>query len=304
MRQSQGRKGPDILVFIWPGEFGFVDFSGAQRNASRSAEYLSALLGRMTDRKLYLVAHSLGSKVLMEGLSGLPVPAPRRPVAGVLLVAGAIPATSVRNWSQTVTTRFPAAELQGRSAETGPVREHTEGTGEYVAAASRAEHLVVTVASGDSVLGQLYSIDRLLAGASTQPLVPPSLGAAPRTLPQNLAIGSPFPGNPIFVRFDQELKDPTVGSGRIEREKAVPRLQGPDPSRVIMSIEWRFDFHVPHPSYHELVLADIQWRPLVYWHAPLNDPTMRREIVARAWALFDAPARSPAPARPAAASGS
>lgn len=275
-------QGPDVLVFLWPSEFGLSDFSQAQHNASLSAQYLLSIIGPVAGRKRYLVAHSLGSKVLMDCLAGMQ--GQLQPISGVLLVAGAIPAVSVREWSSSKTTRFPAAESLGRLGESRPIEERTEGVGEYVAAAARADQFVVTVSSGDSVLGRIFSLGRISEDYRKKgPLIPPVEGELPGQQAQDLAIGSPFPPSPLFRSFDQLLPDPVGDTNR--RRDPVPRLQT-DPSRVMSSTVLRFDFKVPHPSYHELVLSDIRWRPLTYWHAPLNDPAMRREILARAWTHF------------------
>lgn len=275
------QQGPDLLVFLWPGEFGLSDFSIAQSNASQAAAYLSSIVSPIVGRKRYLVAHSLGSKVLMESLSSMP--GHLESISGVLLVAGAIPAVSVRKWSSTMTIRFPAAEL-GRPSESRPIEEREEGVGEYVAAAARAKHFIVTISTGDGVLGRIYSLDRVSEDYRKKgPLVPPSEGELPGQQAQDLAIGSPFLTSPVFRKFDQVLPDP-VGD-RSRGTDRVPRLQA-DPSRVMSSTVWEFNFNVPHPSYYELQLSEIRWSPLTYWHAPLNDPGMRHEILARAWARF------------------
>lgn len=298
--QYQGRDGPDVLVFVWPGEFGF-SFSTAQANAGVAGSYLLPIIGQTPHRTTYLVAHSLGSKVVMEAMSALPDLGDGHRIAGVLLAGGAIPATSIRTWSYTLRMRFPAAEVWGGSgAVARPIEEKGGGSGEYVAAASRARHLVVTISGGDTVLDQAYSVDELIAAdGKNRPLVPPWPGEAPRTLPQNLAVGSPFPQSPIHGRFDHELKDPTAQygtGGNVPYSQNVPPiLRTPDPTRVIQSTEWSFDFHVPHSSFHEVRLDEAGWRPLYYWHGLLTDSQMRREVLNRAWAVF---ARSDTPGDP------
>ena len=69
-------------------------------------------------------------------------------------------------------------------------------------------------------------------------------------------------------------------------------LRTPDPTRVMQSTEWTYDFQVPHSSFHEVRLDEGSWRPLYYWHGLLTDSQMRREVLSRAWAIF---ARSDTP---------
>ena len=295
--QYQGGEGPDVLVFVWPSEFGF-GFSTAQANAGVAGSYLAPIIGQTPHRTRYLVAHSLGSKVVMEAMSALPGSGDGHRIEGVLLAGGAIPATSIRTWSYTLRNRFPAAEVWSRSlADARPIEEKGGGIGEYVVAASRARHLVVTISGGDTVLDQAYSVDELIAAdGKNRPLVPPWPGTAPRTLPQNLAVGSPFPESPIHGRFDHESKDTTAQYGTSANapysQSVPPMLRTPNPTRVLQSTEWTYDFQVPHSSFHEVRLDEGSWRPLYYWHGLLTDSQMRREVLSRAWAIF---ARSDTP---------
>jgi pimeloyl-ACP methyl ester carboxylesterase len=276
--------GPDVVVFGWPGELGVFDFSGAQHNAELAGVYLGRLLAAVSDRRVYLVAHSLGAKVAMESASWV------REIEGILLVQGAIRATSIRTWIEKIRTSFPvpAATLPRTSPDFPKTIKYDaqRKTGRYVNAAAKAKHFVVTVGT-DAVLSRAYALDATLAKADADaPLVPPWVGEAPESLPQNLAIGSPFPSNPVYRHWDQPFPNhPLAGAKRSERLALAP-------GDTLQSTDWCYWFTVPHPSFHELKFTGEPW--FYDEHSALADPVMRRYLLTEAWAFFFSPdARSP-----------
>ena len=286
--QYRQQDGPDVVVFSWPGEFGIFGFSKAQGSATRAARYLASVIREMSGRRIYLVGHSLGSKVVMEAVSALGSAADAHPVDGILLVEGAIPATSVRTWKSAFTASFPTAQALGLNAK--PIVEEDSGTGEYVAAAALAAHVVITTARWDTVLGQAYSLDELFAPDSpNRPKVPASVGIAPRTLPQTRAIGSPFPSSPVYVRHEHKMNDPNryVPGNYPGGQQSLPPYRPVDSFNTYQVSEWKFVFSVPHTSFHEFQTDKWWWGPFRYRHAPLHEPLVRRDVLTRAWAIYD-----------------
>ena len=154
-------------------------------------------------------------------------------------------------------------------------------TGGYVNAAAKAKHLVVTVGKKDAVLADAYSLDALVRADENGPLVPLWVGEAPETLPQNLAIGSPFPSNPVYRRYDQPFPN------RLGEAKPQTPTLAPDLRNTMQSTHWCFWFTVPHPSFHELRLTD---GPRLYpEHSVLSDASMRRYVLQEAWSFFSSP---------------
>jgi pimeloyl-ACP methyl ester carboxylesterase len=150
--------GPDIFVFGWPGEL--ISFGSAQANAVRAGHYLGSVLERLKNRRVILVSHSLGAEVVMTAAGDLPEPAPTPPLAGILLVEGAIPALSIRSWRSTLTETHPFTDFESAVQGKLPGEAFVEtksGEGRFVAAAARAAHLVVTAAAGDAVLSGLFA---------------------------------------------------------------------------------------------------------------------------------------------------
>jgi hypothetical protein len=74
--------GPDVFVFGWPGEFSLMFFQSARENADLAGHYLSGVLQKLKNRRVFLVSHSLGAEVLMTAAGDLPEPAPTPPWRG------------------------------------------------------------------------------------------------------------------------------------------------------------------------------------------------------------------------------
>jgi len=272
--------GPDVVVFTWPSEFGF-DFGAAQRNAQTAGDYLGRALAGVSGRRLYMVAHSLGAKVAMESARALPE------LEGMLLVEGAIRAITIRTWTQRVSVRSPFGEaLSPRTSKPVVVEERLE-TGKYVNAAAKARHLVVTIGANDAVLSDAYSLDAFVRTDADAPQVPPWVGEAPEDLPQNIAIGSPFPSNPVYRRDDRPFPGAKPQPGR---------LAPVAPADTWTSTSWCYWFTVPHPSFHELKLSD---GPRLYGqHSALGDGSMRRYLLTKSWSFFSLPESGKPPADP------
>lgn len=103
------------------------------------------------------------------------------------------------------------------------------------------------------------------------------------------AIGYPFPTGEIYRSYEQVLPDPKKRYEPHIRQfgAEIPDLRPTDPSRVLSRSEWVFEFHVPHPSYHEIRLDRGQWWKLLYdWHGVMNDAVMRHRILRESWAVF------------------
>ncbi len=263
--------GPDVVVFLWPSDLGLLDFSAAQRSAKTAGDYLGRALAALTGRHLYLVAHSLGAKVAMESVSAVPE------IEGILLVEGAIRATSIRTWTERVSVRFPFGEAVSPRTSKPVVVEEEPRTGTYVNAAAKARHLVVTIGERDAVLSDAYSLDAFVRTDADGPNVPPWIGEAPEGLPQNIAIGSPFPSNPVYRRYDQPFPGAKPQAGRL----------APSPRDTWTSTSWCYWFTVPHPSFHELRLTD---GPRLYGeHSALGDASMRRYVLTESWSFFSLP---------------
>jgi len=285
--------GPDILVFGWPGEFRPWQFTAAQANAVRAAEYLGNILGQVSGRRIFVVAHSLGAGVAMAAADRMPQGGDGPPLAGILLVQGAIPAVSIREWSSTLTLTFPAAELEdlrrGKPPRE-PLVETEVGRGSLVDASAKASHLVVTPAGPDIPLGNAMALDEtFLPSDPNRPMIPPDIGDSAGNAITLQAIGTPFPDGKIRRRYEQVLPDPLEDfSMEVDyHQPDTASFEPVDPSRVMSRTDWVFEFHVPHPSYHEIRLDEGQWwRLLRDWHGVMNDTGMRGKILGDSWAVF------------------
>ncbi|WP_158248110.1 alpha/beta hydrolase [Paracoccus sp. SY] len=288
-----GGAGPDILVFGWPGELRPWQFSTAQRNAAHAGKYLGDILNQIRGRRIFVVAHSLGAGVAMTAADTLPQDGENSPLAGILLVQGAIPAVSIREWNSTLTVTFPAAELDDlrRGKPPREPKPYIEiGKGSLVAAASKASHLVVTTAGPDIPLGTAMKLDEtFLPLDPNRPLIPPDIGDAKGNAINLQAIGTPFPDGKIYRRYDQVLPDPLedYSLGLDGHQPEIVSVKPVDPSRVMSRTDWVFEFHVPHPSYHEIRLDRGQWwRLLRDWHGIMNDASLREGVLRESWAVF------------------
>ncbi len=286
--------GPDIFVLGWPGEFLPWQFTPAQNNAAQAGRYLSGVLQALAGRRVILVAHSLGARVVMVALDGLPRRNPP-PVAGLLLIQGAIPAVSIRNWRSTFRETFPAAELAdlraGRPSRP-PIEETESGVGRFVAAAERTAHLVVTVAGADIPLKNAFALNEaLLPSDKNRPMILPQMGESPGDGPEARAIGAPFPTGNIYRSYEEVAPDTTKQFDPSSRDfdVEIPSLKPTDPSRVMSRSEWVFEFYVPHPSYREIRLDQGQWWRLLHdWHGVMKDTAMRNRILRESWEVFAA----------------
>jgi pimeloyl-ACP methyl ester carboxylesterase len=279
--------GPDIFVFGWPGEFGPLQFAAARDNAARAGLYLSGVLQGLTRRRVILVAHSLGAEVVMTAAADLPEHDRTPPLAGMLLIEGAIPAVSIRNWRETFTETYPRTDLENAfhgKPESKPYVETRVGKGRFVAAAARAAHLVVTTAGGDITLADAYALNEtFLPSDLNGPIIPGEIGDDTGNRITAQAIGTPFPSGEIHRHAEVLLPDLPPGQ---HFDASTPDYLPTDPWRVVNSDDWDFEFQVQHPSYHEIQLRG-QWSRLLYdWHGVMNDEIMLHRILSESWAFF------------------
>ena len=289
-----GSVGPDVFVFGWPGEHGPFQFSEAQDSASRAGEYLAGILRRLPERRIILVAHSLGAAVVMRAAAGLPTEDGFPPLAGILLVEGAIPATSLRSWRSTYKLTHPAAEMGDLAMGVTPPPPYIEvasGRGVFVGAAVNAEHLVFTTAGDDIPLSNWFVIDEIFRpSTSSGPIIPPAEGGGFTDRIDRIAIGTPFPDDRIYRSYEEVMPDPLENTIRNEFDarSELPSLRPTDPTRVLSRSEWTFEFHVPHPSHHEIRLDEGQWWRFFFdWHGVLKNPVVRNLILDESWRVFN-----------------
>jgi pimeloyl-ACP methyl ester carboxylesterase len=292
--------GPDIFVFGWPGEFWPWQFPAARDNAARAGLYLSGVLQGLTGRRVILVAHSLGAEVVMTSAADLPEHDRTPPLAGMLLIEGAIPAVSIRNWRSTFTETHPRADLENlihHNAQSPPYVETSVGGGRFVPAAAKAAHLVVTTAGADIPLADAFALnERFLPSDRNGPIIPADRAG---NQIEALAIGTPFPSGKIHRHFEEVLLLPDLQKDFAPVGQFRPHLppvtapvtslfddRPTDPSQVLSSDDWDFEFQVEHLSYHEIRLGG-QWSRLLYdWHGVMNDEIMRHRILSESWAFF------------------
>ncbi len=287
-------EGPDILVIGWPGEFSAWKFTSAQDNATGAGRYLTGVLQALNERRVILIAHSLGAGVAMTALDGL-TEGSAPPLAGLLLIQGAIPAVSIRNWRLTLHVTFPAAELDDIRAGKplrSPIEETASGRGSFVTAAAKAEHFVVTIAGADIPLKNAFALsETFIPFDKNRPLIPPQIGEMIGDAVEVGAIGSPFPTGKIYRTYDQVMPGPVNQFDPHRREIGanIPSLKQPDDSRVMSRSKWVFEFDVPHRSYHELRLDEGQWWRLLHdWHGVMTNAEARHRILSESWAIFTA----------------
>lgn len=298
--------GPDILVFGWPGEVGPFHFNAAKGNAARAGAVLGSILRQLPERRIILVSHSLGAQVVMTAAGMLPDQDGKPPLAGMLLIQGAIPAVSIREWTSKFTLSHPAADLEdlrmGRPYRP-PLVENVSRRGDFVAASERAAHLVVTTAGDDIPLANFFTLDETFRPQDmTRPLVPPQVGDSAGNGIDIHPLGTPFPNGKVYRMYEEKLPEPpaAMGYGGQGAGSEIPSLRPTDPSRVLSRAEWEFTFRVPHPAYHEIRLGGGQWWRLLFdWHGVMNDPPTRRHILQESWAVFGGPDAGLSPRRPA-----
>ena len=281
--------GPDIFVFGWPGEFHLWQFAAARDNAALAGLYLSGVLQGLTGRRVILVAHSLGAEVVMTAAADLAKHDGTPSLAGMLLIEGAIPAVSIRNWRSTFTETHPHADFENiihDKAQRPPYVETLVGGGRFVAAAAKAAHLVVTIAGGDIPLADAFALDETFRPSDQNgPMIPAEIGDRPSSQIEVLAIGTPFPTGKIHRHSEDLLPDRQKDfEPGLHTHLPVP---GPtDPWQVWNSHDWDFEYQVPHPSYHEIRLGGQWWRLLYDWHGVMNDEIVRHRILSESWAIY------------------
>lgn len=298
------RQGPDILVFGWPGEFSFLHFPAAQNNAARAGHYLANILKALDGKRVFLVAHSLGALVVMTAAADLPQHGDAPPLAGLLLIEGAIPAVSIRDWKETLTVTHPINDLNrlGHGEPLGQPEVYiSKGRGSFVAAAANTAHLVVTTAGQDIPLAKAFALDDSFHPFDlNRPNIPPRVGDDSIDAQ---AIGVPFPTGKVERQYDEMIPEmPTELIDPLHRQPYGPwylrpalresetGISIPHPSyqsKVLSHYDWVYDFLVPHASYHEIRLDQGQWwRLLRDWHGAMNDRDIRHRILSESWAIF------------------
>ena len=276
--------GPDIFVFGWPGEFSLWQFAAARDNAAYAGLYLRGVLQGLTGRRVILVAHSLGAEVVMTAAADLPEHDRTPPLAGMLLIEGAIPAVSIRNWRETFTETHPRADLENAIQSKPYVETQVGKPGRFVAAAARAAHLVVTTAGEDITLADAFALNEIFLPSDLNgPIIPAQIGDDTGNRITAQAIGISFPTGKIHRHAEVLLPD--LQPGRHFDAGTLDYLPT-DPWRVVNSDDWDFEFQVQHPSYHEIRLGG-KWSRLLYdWHGVMNDEIMRHRILSESWAFF------------------
>ena len=269
--------GPDIFVFGWPGELHLWQFAAARDNAALAGLYLSGVLQGLTGRRVILVAHSLGAEVVMTAAADLAKHDGTPSLAGMLLIEGAIPAVSIRDWRETFT------ETHLLEPERPPFVETSVGSGRFVAAAAKAAHLVVTIAGGDIPLADAFALDETFRPSDqNRPMVVPENG--PVGIDAQ-AIGTPFPTGKIFRHAEDVLHTARQDSWQSGSSLGYHPYEPKDV--VVTSYDWVYEFQVQHPSYHEIRLDRGQWWRLLYdWHGVMNDEIVRHRILSESWAIF------------------
>jgi pimeloyl-ACP methyl ester carboxylesterase len=279
--------GPDVFVFGWPGEFSLIFFQLARENADRAGHYLGGVLQNLKNRRVFLVSHSLGAEVLMTAAGDLPEPAPTPPLAGMLLVEGAIPALSIRSWRSTLTETYPRTDLENAMQGKPPHKAFVEtqgGKGRFIEAAARAAHLAVTTAGGDGVLASPFKLNEtLLPSDKNGPIIPGEVGDDAGTWIAAQAIGIPFPTSGIRRHYETLLPD---GDLRKHPNFNLPEIFPTDPWKVMDADDWYYEFKVEHPSYHEIPLTGEWWKLVYDWHGVMNDKAVRHRILTESWAFF------------------
>ena len=280
--------GPDIFVFGWPGEF--ILFGSAQANAVRAGHYLGNALERLKNRRVILVSHSLGAEVVMTAAGDLPEPSPTPPLAGILLVEGAIPALSIRNWRSTLTETHPFIDYENAAHGKPPSEAFVEtksGEGRFVAAAARAAHLVVTAAAGDAVLSGLFAEhEKFVPSDSKRPIIFAEAGDDATGWITAQAVGIPFRTDPIDSHFEEPLPELTLPKQHSKFDD-LPKIYLRDPTKVMNADDFKYEFNVVHPSYLEIPLSGEWWKILYDWHGVMNDEVVRRRILSDSWAFFN-----------------
>ena len=232
--------GPDIFVFGWPGEFWPWQFAATRDNAARAGLYLSGVLQGLTGRRVILVAHSLGAEVVMAAAADLPEHDRTPPLAGMLLIEGAIPAVSIRNWRSTFTQTHPRTELENlihHKAQSPPYVETSVGGGRFVAAAAKAAHLIVTTAGDDIPLADAFALNEtFLPSDRNGPMIPARIGDRAGNQIDLQAIGTPFPTGKIHRHAEDLLPDPQkdFAPGR-QFYTHIPLHRRTDPWQVLNS---------------------------------------------------------------------
>jgi hypothetical protein len=241
--------GPDIFVFGWPGELSLLQFAAGRDNAARAGLYLSGILQGLTRRRVFLVAHSLGAEVVMGATADMAKHDGTPSLAGMLLIEGAIPALSIRHWRETFTETHPYNELLGLHESRPPYVENTVGSGRFVDAAAKVAHLVVTTAGGDVPLGDAFALDETFRPSDrNRPMVLPEIGDGAGGIDVQ-AIGTPFPTGKIFRHAEDLLTDlqKEFETGSWRSKPNIPIGLRTDPSRVVNSYHWVYEFQVQHP---------------------------------------------------------
>jgi pimeloyl-ACP methyl ester carboxylesterase len=280
--------GPDVFVFGWPGEFSIVSFGSARENATRAGHYLGGVLRGLKNRRIILVAHSLGAEVVMTAAGDLPDPAPAPQLAGMLLVEGAIPAVSIRKWRSTFTETYPRTDMENAAQGKPlgkPYVETEEGEpGRFVAAARRAAHLVVTTAGDDGTLGSAFKLNETFLPSDRKgPIIPGEVGDDTGNNITAQAIGIPFPTGAIHRHHEDLLPDLDI---REKSDAKLPKIFPTNAWKVMTADDWDFEFKVEHASYHEIRLGGHWWRVLYDWHGVMNDEVVRHRILTESWAFF------------------
>jgi pimeloyl-ACP methyl ester carboxylesterase len=281
--------GPDIFVLGWPGEFSVLSFGSAKENAIRAGHYLASVLEQVKNRRIILVSHSLGAEVVMTAAGDLPEPVPTPPLAGILLVEGAIPALSIRSWRSVLTETYPRTDaenaMEGKPPKAAFVEIQT-GVGRFVSAATRASHLVVTTAGGDSVLANPFKLhETFLSSDKDRLMTPGEIGDDAGNWISAQAIGIPFRTGGIHRHYEQLVPDLELHEH--SKFDDLPKIFPTDPWKVMNADDWDYEFKVEHPSYHEIPLSGDWWRLFKDWHGVMNDEVIRRRILSESWAFFD-----------------
>ena len=162
--EAQGCPNARLYSFLWRGDLNPVEFRAAQNAAMSSAYPFADFVRRLHDRRpelpILVISHSLGARVVLEGLGLMRESEAIQWVDAVVLIQPAVHVGSVSKWME---PRFGYGFL-GRS----------QHEGKYWEALKSAGRVIATVSGGDRTL-------RLLFPAGKEPTTEPfrmALGAA------------------------------------------------------------------------------------------------------------------------------
>ncbi|MGB5328803.1 MAG: alpha/beta hydrolase, partial [Gammaproteobacteria bacterium] len=150
--EAQGCPNARLYSFLWRGDLNPGEFRAAQNAATNSAYPLADFVRRLHDRRpelpILVISHSLGARVVLEGLGLLRQSEASQWVDAVVLIQPAVHVGSVSKWME---PRFGYGFL-GRS----------QNEGRYWEVLKSAGRVIATVSAGDRTLQLLFPVGQEL----------------------------------------------------------------------------------------------------------------------------------------------